>query len=171
MRLTIREQPLIKSTAYTLVCLVLLLFSYSFLPVLRITDHSPCLLVAAVSSLALFENIKYTSFFALIFSVIETLMLGTNTLLFPLFYTAFAILCTWLFENFFVKNFFAWLCYTAGGILIHTVLSLFGPVANWDITAADILLSHAIPEFFLSAILSLPIFPLFEKLKKKTDKK
>ncbi|MBQ6893841.1 MAG: hypothetical protein IJN48_06495 [Clostridia bacterium] len=170
MRFTVREEPIIKSTVYAVICLCLLLFSYSFLPSLGLLKNTPILLIAAVSSLALFEDVRYASFFALIFSVIETLINGTNTLIFPLFYTAFAIACTWLFESFFVKNFLAWSCYTAGGLAIHSVLSLFAPVGNWGITAPAIVLDQTLPTFVLSAVFSLPLFWLFRFVKKKTDK-
>ena len=170
MRLSLREQPVIKSAVYSAICLGLLLFSYSFLPALGVFANTPTLLVAAVSSLALFEGPKYAGFFALIFSVLETLMLGTNTLIFPLFYTAFAIVCTWLFESFFVKNYFAWLCYTLGGLLIHSVISLFAPVSSWGVIATDILLETTLPTFAMSAVLSLPLYPLLKLAKKKTDK-
>lgn len=170
MRLSLREQPVLKSALYSVICLALMLFSYSFLPALGIFVNTPTLLVAAVSSLALFEGAKYASFFALIFSVLETLICGTNTLIFPLFYTVFAIVCTWLFESFFVKNYFAWLCYTLGGLLIHALISLFAPVSNWGIVATDIVLQTTLGSFALSAVLSLPLYPLFKLAKKKTDK-
>ena len=170
MRLSLREKPVLKSVVYLLVCILILLFSYSFLPVLRISKCTPTLLVAVVSSLAYFEGAKYASFFALIFSVIETVMLGTNTLIFPLFYTVFAIVCTWLFESFFVRNYLAWLCYTLGGLIIHAILSLFAPVANWGIGAGAIILENVFPSFVMSALLSLLIYPAFKSLKIKTDK-
>ena len=147
-----------------------MLFSYSFLPALRIFVNTPTLLVAAVSALALFEGVKYASFLALAFSVLETLIKGTNTLIFPLFYTAFAIVCVWLFESFFVKNFFAWLCYTAGGLVLHATLTLFKPVANWGITAADIFVQNTLPAFAMSIAFSLPLYPRFKWVKRKTDK-
>lgn len=170
MRLSLREKPVLKSAVYAICCLVLLLFSYSFLPALRIFVNTPNLLVAAVSSLALFEGVRYASFFALIFSVFETLILGTNTLIFPLFYTAFAIACTWLFESFFVRNYFAWLCYTLGGLFVHACISLFAPVANWGIGGGAIILENTLPAFAMSAILSLPLYAIFKALKQKTDK-
>ncbi|MBE6678966.1 MAG: hypothetical protein E7598_00420 [Ruminococcaceae bacterium] len=170
MRLSLREKPVLKSVVYTLVCLGILLFSYSFLPAIRIFANTPTLLVAVVSSLAFFEGAKYASFFALIFSVIETVVIGTNTLIFPLFYTVFAIVCTWLFESFFVRNYFAWLCYTLGGLLIHAILSLFAPVSNWEIGAGAIVLENTLPSFAMSAVLSLLIYPIFKSLKVKTDK-
>lgn len=170
MRFTFREEPIIKSTVYAVTCLCLLLFSYSFLPALGVFKNVPVLLIGAVSALALFEDVRYASFFALIFSVVETLIVGTNTLIFPIFYTAFAITCTWLFESFFVKNFLAWGCYTLGGLIIHAVLSMFAPVGNWKITAADILAEKTLPTLFLSIVFSLLLFPLFKALKRKTDK-
>ncbi len=170
MRLSLREQPVIKSAAYSLVCFALLLFSHSFLPSLGIFANKPTLLIAAVSSLALFEGVKYASFIGLVFSVLETLICGTNTLIFPLFYTVFAILCTWLFENFFVKNFFSWFCYTVGGIAAHAIISLFAPVSDWGIAATGILAEHTLPAFALSVAFSLPLYPVFKVIKRKTDK-
>ena len=170
MRLVIRGKPIIKSAAYGILCLGLLLFSCSFFPALRITDSIPHLLCAAVSLLAYFEDIKFASFFAAIFGITESIMLGTNTLTVPLFYTVYAFVCVWLFESFFVKNYLAWLCYMLGGLVVYSVLSLFGPVANWNITAADILLDTTVPTFILSAVLSLPLYPIFKFIKKKTDK-
>lgn len=170
MRLTIREQPVIKSTVYAVICLILMLFSYSFLPATRFTDHLPNLLIAVISSLALFEGVVYSCFFALFFSVLETLILGTNTLLFPLFYVVFAMLCTWLFENVFVKNFFSWFCYTMGGLAIHGLISLFAPVSNWGISLSDVFFYTTVGTFTVSACLSILIYPLFKLLKRKTDR-
>lgn len=170
MRFAIRQQPILKSAVYGILCLCLLLFSHSFFPALQAANNVPCLLVAAISMLAMTEGIKYASFFAAIFGITEALMLGTNTLIIPLFYTAFAIVCVWLFESFFVKNFFAWLCYTLGGLLIYFVISLFAPVINWNITAADILKNTTVPAFLISVVFSLPLYPIFNFIKKKTDK-
>ena len=169
MRLAIRKQPLIKSAIYAIVCLCLLLFSASFFPALRLMRGTPALLIAAVSLLALFEGIRYASFFALLFGVTEAFMLGQNTLIFPLFYVAFAFGCTWLFENFFVKNFFAWLGYTLCGIVIYFGLSLFSPVSDWGVPAADLLWDSTLPSLVLSVALSLPLYPIFARIKKKTD--
>lgn len=171
MRFTVRQEPLIKSIAYAVIGLCLLLFSYSFLPSLGLFKNTPTLLVAAVSSLALYEDVRYASFFALFFSVAETVILGTNTLIFPLFYTVFACLCVWLFESVFSKNFLSWLCYTVGGLAAHALLSLFAPVGNWGITAADIIWEKTLPALAMSVILSLPMFWMFRFVKKKTDKK
>lgn len=170
MRLSLREKPVLKSAVYAISCLAFLLFSYSFLPALKLFVNTTNLLVAAVSSLALFEGVRYASFFALIFSVLETLINGTNTLIFPLFYLVFAIVCTWLFESFFVRNYFAWVCYTLGGLFVHACLSLFAPVANWGIGGGAIILENTLPSFVLSAILSLPLYAIFKSLKRKTDK-
>lgn len=170
MRFTVREEPIIKSAAYAVTCLCLLLFSYSFLPSLGLFKNTPILLVGAVSSLAFYEDVRYASFFALIFSVVETLILGTNTLIFPLFYTAFAIVCSWLFESFFTKNFISWFFYTASGLVVYSVLSLFAPVGNWNITATGILLEKTLPTLAVSMILSLPMFWFFKAVKRKTDK-
>ena len=170
MRFTFREEPIIKSTVYAVTCMCLLLFSYSFVPSLGILNNTPILLVAAVSALVLFEDVRYASFFALIFSVIETLINGTNTLIYPLFYTAFAITCTWLFESFFAKNFLAWICYSAGGLLIYSLISLFDPVGNWGIAAPAIIIDKTLPTLAMSAVLSLPLYWLFKWLKRKTDK-
>ena len=71
MQLVIRKQPILKSTAYALLCLCLLLFSTSFFPALRLTRGAPVLLVAAISLLARFEGVYYASFFAVIFGAIE----------------------------------------------------------------------------------------------------
>lgn len=170
MRFTIREQPILKSAVYSIICLGLLLFSHSFFPALQIANNVPCLLVAAISLLAMTEGAKYACLFAAVFGIVETLMLGTNMLVIPLFYTAFALICVWLFESFFVKNFLAWLCYSLGGLVIYFFISLFAPVTNWGITAADILMSTTIPAFLMSVVFSLPLYPIFKFVKNKTDK-
>ena len=170
MRFTIRQKPIIKSVVYSIFFLGLLLFSHSFFPALRITQNKPFLLIGAISMLAYLDGIKYASFFAVIFGVIETMMTGSNILLVPLFYTVYAFLSVWLYENFFIRNFLAWLCYTAGGLAVFLILSLFDPVTNWDIAASELLIYTTVPTFLLSAIFSLPVFPLFLFLKKKTDK-
>ena len=169
MRLAIRKQPIVKSVVYSILCLCLLLFSTSFFPALRLTQGAPCLLVAAVSSLALFEGVRYASFFALLFGVTEAFMLGHNTLIFPLFYVGFALCCAWLFENFFLKNFVSWFGYTLCGIVIYLGLSLFAPVSDWGITAADLFFDTTLPSLILSVALSLPLYPIFAKLKKKPE--
>lgn len=170
MRFTIRQKPIIKSAVYSIFFLGLLLFSHSFFPALRIAQNKPFLLVGAISMLAYLDGIKYASFFAVIFGVIETMMTGSNILIIPLFYVLYAFLSVWLYENFFIRNFLAWLCYTAGGLVIFMILSLFGPVTNWNIAASELLLYTTVPTFLLSAVFSLPLFPIFKFLKKKTDK-
>ena len=169
MQLVIRKQPILKSTAYALLCLCLLLFSTSFFPALRLTRGAPVLLVAAISLLARFEGVYYASFFAVIFGAIEACMLGKNTLVYPLFYLVFAFVCVWLFENFFARNFFAWFGYTLCGIVIYLLLSLFAPVSDWGVTAGDLLFYTTLPSLILSALFSLPLYPVFAKVKKKTE--
>ena len=169
-KFSLRQVPLVKSVVYSVVCTLLLLFSYSFVPALRICNNTPVLLVAAVCSLAYFEDVRYASFFALVFSVLETQINGTNMLVYPLFYTAFAIACAWLFERFLARNFLTWLGYCTGGLLIYSVLTLFFEVGAWGIAAPSIILYKTLPQFLLSAVLSLPLFALFAKLKRKTDK-
>lgn len=169
MRFVIRKQPVIKAVVYGLVCLGLLLFSVSFFPALGLSRGAPFLLVAAISLLARFEGIFYASFFAVIFGALESFMLGRNTLVYPLFYLAFAFGCVWLFDNFFGKNYFAWYGYTLCGIAVYLALSLFAPVSDWGVTAADLLFYTTLPSFFLSAVLSLPLYPIFAKFKKKTE--
>ncbi|MBQ4150865.1 MAG: hypothetical protein IJC81_03580 [Clostridia bacterium] len=170
MRITLRDEPVLKSTVYALVCTVLMLFSYSFIPALKIFPALPNLLVGAISMLALCEGVRYASFFALIFSVIETLMQDSNTLLFPLFYLAFAIVCTALFENVFVKNFFAWLCYTVAGLILHNLMQLISYSESWGISLSAVFTQTAVPAFVVSAVFSLPLYPIFKFIKKKTDK-
>ncbi len=170
MRFALREKPILKSAVYSIICLCLLLFSHSFFPALQISRNIPYLLIAAISMLAMLEGIKYASFFAAIFGITEAVMLGGSTLLLPLFYTAFAFASVWLFESFFTKNFFTWLCYTVGGLIIHAIISMFSPVANWDITAADLLLYTALPTLCMSLVFSLPLYPIFKFAKKATDK-
>ena len=169
-KFSFRQVPIVKSAVYSVVCMGLLLFSYSFVPAMRITSVTPVLLVAAVSCLAYFEDVRYASFFALVFSVIETLINGSNTLIYPLFYTSFAIACTWMFERFFARNFLAWLGYSALGLLIYSTLSLFGDVGAWNIAAPSIIFYNTLPQFLISAILSPLLFPIFKWLKRKTDK-
>ena len=169
MRFSFRQVPIVKSIAYAVICLCLLLFSYSFVPSLRVFDGTPILLVGAVCSLSLFEDIRYSTFIALIFSVVETVINGTNTLIYPFFYVMFAFLCKWLFENFFVKNFLTWACYTAGGIAIYLLISLFGHVSAWGIAAPSIIIYNVLPTFLISIIFSVPLFSLFFYVKRKTD--
>jgi len=169
MRVSIRMQPYVKSAAYAVTALALLLFSSSLYPALRLTANAPRLTVAFLACLALFEGVRYASFFAVIFGSVEAFVFGGNPLLTALFYTAFALLCVWLFENFFAKNFLSWLLYTLGGILLHAVFLLFDPVTAWEISAADVLLTYTLPTFALSALLALPVFPLCAWIKKKTE--
>lgn len=170
MRFTIRQKPIIKSTVYAIFCLGLLLFSHSFFPALQLSQNKPFLLVGMISMLAYLDGVKYASFFAVIFGAVETMMCGSNILIIPLFYTVFAFISVWLYENFFIRNFLAWLCYTVVGLLIYSIISLFGPVTNWDIPASDLLLYTTVPTFFLSVLFSLPLFPILKFLKKQTDK-
>ena len=169
MRVVLRKQPVVKSVVYSLLCLCLLLFSTSFFPALRMMRGTPVLLVAAISLIARFEDVRYASFFAVIFGAIESYMLWKNALVYPLFYLLFAFACVWLFENFFVKNFFSWFGYTLCGIAIYLTLSLFGPVSDWGVTATELLFYTTLPSFLLSAGLSLPLYPIFATIKKKTE--
>ena len=169
MRFVIRSQPIVKSTVYAVLCLCLLLFSASFFPALGLSRGAPFLLVAAISVLARFEGVYYASFFAVIFGALESCMLGKNVLVYPLFYLAFAFGCVWLFDNFFVKNLLAWYGYTLCGIVIYLALSLFGPVSDWGVTAVELFFYTTLPSFVLSAAFSLPLYPIFAKIKKKTE--
>ena len=155
MRITLREEPLLKSIIYAIVCTLLMLFSYSFIPALKVSAILPNFLVAVISILALCEGVRYASFFALFFSVLETLMLNSNPFFFPLFYVVFAIVCTALFENVFVKNFFAWLCYTVVGLAIHQFIQLLAYSSNWDVSLAKAFTQTAVPAFVISAVVSM----------------
>ena len=58
---------------------------------------------------------------------------------------------------------------TLCGIVIYLGLSLFAPVSDWGITAADLFFDTTLPSLILSVALSLPLYPIFAKLKKKTE--
>ena len=169
MRIAPRMQPILKSAAYALLALALLAFSSSFYPALQWTANTPRLTIALLACLALWEGVHYAAFIGVIFGSVEAFVFGGTPLLTAVFYLAFALFCTWLFENFFAKNFLAWLLYTAGGILLHAVFLLFFPVSAWGISAADVLLTNTLPTAALSALLSLPLFPICAWIKKKTE--
>lgn len=169
MRLSVRTQPFVKSGAYALLALTLLLFSSSFYPALHLSANAPRLTVALLVSLALFEGVRYAAHFSVIFGAVEAFAFGENPLLTALFYTAVAFLCVWLFENMFAKNFLAWLFYMLGGTFLRAVFSLFAPVTDWGITAAEVLLTYTLPTYLLSVVFSLPIYPLCAWVKKKTE--
>ena len=169
MRMSTRTQPYIKASVYALCGVALLLFSSAFYPALHLTVNAPRLTVAMLACLALFEGVRYASYFAVILGAVECYMYGESPLLGTLFYLAFVLLVVWLFENVFGRNFAAWLLYAVGGIFCRAVFSLFAPVTAWGITAADVLLDETLPTFLLSVLFSLPLYPLFAWLKKKTE--
>lgn len=169
MRIPARSQPYVKSAVYAIAALALLLFSSSFYPALGLTVNAPRLTVAMLACLALFEGVRYAAYFAVIFGAAEAFVYGENPLTDALFYAAFAFLVVWLFENVFGRNFPAWLLYTVGGILCRAVFSLFAPVTAWGITAADVLTDATLPTFFLSVVFSVPLYPIYAWLKKKTE--
>lgn len=169
MRFSVRTQPYLKSAVYAVAALALLLFSSSFYPALGITEMAPQLTVAMLACLALFEGVRYAAYFAVIFGAAEAFVYGESPLLNALFYVAFALTVVWLFENVFGRNFAAWLLYAVGGILCRAVFSMFAPVTAWGITAADVLLDETLPTFLLSVVFSLPLYPIYAWLKKKTE--
>lgn len=169
MQIPARTQPYLKSAVYALMALALLLFSSAFYPALGLTVNAPRLTVAMLACLALFEGVRYAAYFAVIFGATEAFVYGENSLTDALFYLAFALVTVWLFENVFGRNFPAWLLYTVGGIFCRAVFSLFAPVTAWGITAADVLTDETLPTFALSVVFSLPLYPIYAWLKKKTE--
>ncbi len=169
MRLSQRSQPIVKSAVYAALSLACLCFSASFFPALNISRGTPFLLVAVVSALAMKEGIKYASLFAAVFGALEGFVFGKNALVTILFYTSFAFLCIVLYSSFFTKGFFAWGLYTLGGILLHSTLSLFAPVASWEVSAIELLRDGALDSLLLSIAFSVPIYPLIAKIKAKTE--
>lgn len=169
MRISARSQPYVKSAVYALLAIALLLFSSSFYPALHITVNAPRLTVAMLACLALFEGIRYAAHFSVIFGAAEAFVFGENPLTTALFYAAFAFLTVWLFENVFQRGFLAWLLYTLGGTLCRAVFALFAPVTDWGITAADVLMGETLPTFLLSVLFSLPLYPIYARVKKKTE--
>ena len=169
MRFSARTEPWIKSAAYAILALLLLVFSSSFYPALHLSVNLPRLTVAFLLCLALFEGIRYTSYFAVIFGTAEAFVFGGNPLLTALFYLGIAFFGVWLFENIFTRGFLAWLLYMLGGNLLFGIFLLFAPVTDWGITAADILREHTLPTYFLSALFSLPLYPTVARIKRKTE--
>ena len=155
------KTDLVKAVVYTAVGILLLLFCTSFLPATQWTTVTPNLLVAMISLLAYYEGAGYAGVFGVVF----------GALLPPLFYAAFALLCAWLYENFFVRNFFAWLCYTAAGLIIVGLYGLFYAVSAWDMALDTLLAGDALGTFLLSLVLSLPLYRFFGFLHRKTDLK
>ncbi len=152
-----------------LLSLLTLCFSASFFPALHLSIGTPHLSVAIIASLAMLEGVKYASFFAVILGGAEGFIFGESPLVYILFHLGFAFLCITLFGSFFTKSYFALTLYTVGGILLRAALGLFGPVANWDISAADIFLGGTLQSILLSMLFSLLIFPTVSKIKKKTE--
>lgn len=168
-KIHLKKATLVKSAVYTVVCLCLLLFSESFLPALRLTRVTPNLLIAAVSLLAYFEGPTYASMFAVCFGALHAGVCGYGGATLPFFYTLFALACAWLYECFFAKNFFAWLCYTMGGLLLYGLIGQFYAVSAWDLPLGAELITDALYEFCLSLVLSLPLYRLFGFLRRKTE--
>lgn len=170
-RIRLQKTTLVKSAVYTAVCLILLLFSDSFLPALRLTRVTPNLLIAAVSLLAYFEGAGYASLFAVCFGALHAGVCGFGSAVLPFFYTLFALVCAWLYERFFAKNFFAWLCYTMAGLFFYGLIGLFYAVSAWKMPLGAPLLIDALYEFCLSLVLSLPLYKLFGFLSRKTERR
>ena len=169
MRLSVQSQRIAKIICYTLLSLFSLCFSAALFPALKISVAVPRITVAVIAALTMMEGIKYASFFAVIFGAVEAFVFGESPLVYVLFYGSFAFLCYALFGSFFTKSFFSWGLYTIGGILLFAVLSLFGPVSAWEVTAADILADNSLKSILLSVIFSIPIYPIVAKIKKKTE--
>lgn len=165
------KTDLVKAVVYGAVSLLLVLFAVSFLPATRLTPVTPNLLVAVISLLAYYEGAGYAGVFGVIFGALLSGITGHGDLLPPLFYGALALLCTRLYESFFVRNFFAWLCYTAAGLVIDGLYGLFRAVAAWDMPLNAALAGDALGTFFLSLALSLPLYRFFGFLHRKTDLK
>ena len=168
-KIHLKKTALVKSAVYTAVFLILLLFSTSFLPALRLTRVSPNLLIAAISLLAYFEGVGYASIFAVCFGALQAGVSGFGSAILPVFYTLFALACAWLYERFFAKNFFAWLCYTGVGLLLYGLIGLFRSVSAWELPIGVDFLTDALYAFGLSLLLSLPLYKLFGLLCRKTD--
>ena len=168
-KIHLQKTTLVKSAVYTVVFLCLLLFSDSFLPALRLTRVTPNLLIAAISLLAYFEGPSYASLFAVCFGALHAGVCGYGGAILPFFYTLFALACAWLYECFFAKNFFAWLCYTTAGLLFYGLIGLFYAVSAWDLPLGAAFLADALYEFCLSLVLSLPLYKLFGFLSRKTE--
>lgn len=164
MRFRIRRQPTVKAVVYALFCFSLILFASSFLPALSGKVGTPYLLVGAVAALARFEDVRYASVFGLLFGTVEAVLFGESLLFVPLFYTAFALLCAFVFENWFAGNFFSWLLCDTVGILLHLLLLLFAIVSAWDISAADALCDPVLPDLIASFAFSVPLYPIFKRI-------
>lgn len=165
------KTDLVKAVVYTAVGILLLLFCTSFLPATQWTTVTPNLLVAMISLLAYYEGAGYAGVYGVIFGALLSGINGRGALLPPLFYAAFALLCAWLYENFFVRNFFAWLCYTAAGLITVGLYGLFYAVSAWDMALDTLLAGDALGTFLLSLVLSLPLYLFFGFLHRKTDLK
>ena len=160
MQFRIRRQPVTKSIVYALFCFLLIVFSSSFLPALSGRVGTPFLLVGAVAALARFEGVRYASMFGLLFGAVEAVLFGESLSIYPIFYTAFALLCVYVFENLFAGNFFSWLLCTLVGILLHLLLLLFPIVSAWTISAAEALADPVLPDLLASLLFSLPLYPI-----------
>lgn len=169
MRINIRRQTWIKSVSYAFLFFALLLFSESFLPALWPGFAAPWLLPGALAALALFEDVRYSGLFAVLFGVLEECMGRGGRTVFPLLYVLFALLCSYLFEHVFVRNFFAWLCYTSAGLLLCALAELFYLTAHWDMPVYA-LLREVLPTLLASLIFSIPLYLIFSWIKKKTTR-
>lgn len=165
------KTDLVKAVVYAAVGILLLLFSTAFLPATRWAAVTPNLLVAMISLLAYYEGAGYAGVFGVLFGALAAGITGRGALLPPLFYGAFALLCARLYESFFVRNFFAWLSYTAAGLVVTGLYGLFYAVSAWDMPLDAALTGDALGTFLLSLMLSLPLYRFFGFLHRKTDLK
>ena len=169
MRLSARSQPFVKSFCYASLSLIALGFEASLFPALGISVGTPFLTAAIISALAMKEGINYASIFGAVFGALEAFVFGGSALVYVVFYAAFAFLCARFFGSFFSGGFFPWALFTLCGILLHAALRLFGPVSNWETTAAKILTDGALQSIIWSAVFSLPIYPIVAWIKRKTE--
>ena len=153
----LRPSIVIKTAIYTLLSVLLISITSSFLPALGYTGARADLVLCAVIALAYFESEKFAAIFGMLTGFALESVGSTGVCILPLFYMLTGCICALLFSRFLGKNFGIYMLYISLFSIVRIALTLILTQLELADLSLDLAFSEILLWEYLCTVLSAPI--------------
>lgn len=153
---------IVKYIVYALLGLTFILLQISFFPRVKVFGATPDVLIAAVFSVAMFENERVGAVFGLAVGFIAEAAGGVGVSLLPLVYMLVGYICGIVASEYYKRSVLLFLIFDAGALLVRMFTTLLYVVFTWNVIDVSViipqvLIPEALATFAISPVPALTI--------------
>lgn len=153
---------IVKYVVYALLGLLFILLQISFFPRVKPFGAVPDVLIAAVFSVAMFENERVGAIFGLAVGFIVEAAGGVGVSLLPLVYMLVGYICGLVASEYYKRSVLLFLIFDAGALLVRMFTTLIYVVLTWSfvdlsVIIPKVLIPEALSTFVISPIPALAV--------------